>query len=78
MLLARPALLAPARAFGQQTPAEAFASTQVDVAAIDRDRILAAGFDAYVTKPIDIASLRERVDELLRASQKENAHERRR
>ena len=45
---------------------------------LDRDRILAAGFDAYVTKPIDIAKLRERVDELLRSSQKENAHERRR
>jgi CheY-like chemotaxis protein len=45
---------------------------------LDHDRILAAGFDAYVTKPIDIAKLRERVDELLRSSQKENAHERRR
>ena len=45
---------------------------------LDRDRILAAGFDAYVTKPIDIAKLRERVDELLHSSQKENAHERRR
>ena len=32
---------------------------------LDRDRILAAGFDAYVTKPIDIAKLRARVDELL-------------
>jgi CheY-like chemotaxis protein len=32
---------------------------------LDRDRILAAGFDAYVTKPIDIAKLRERVDQLL-------------
>lgn len=37
---------------------------------LDRDRILAAGFDAYVTKPIDIAKLRERVDELLRSSRK--------
>jgi CheY-like chemotaxis protein len=45
---------------------------------LDRDRILTAGFDAYVAKPIDIAKLRERVDELLRSSQKENAHERRR
>ena len=36
----------------------------------DRDRILTAGFDAYVTKPIDIAKLRERVDELLRSSRK--------
>ena len=35
---------------------------------LDRDRILAAGFDAYITKPIDIAKLRERVDELLRSS----------
>src|ERR1035441_1279065 len=50
MLLARPALLAPARAFGQQTPAEAFASTQGDVAAIDRDRILAAA-GRYLTQP---------------------------
>jgi len=45
---------------------------------LDRDRIQAAGFDAYITKPIDIAKLRERVGELLRSSQKENAHERRR
>ena len=45
---------------------------------LDRDRIQAAGFDAYITKPIDIAKLRERVDELLHSSQKENAHERRR
>ena len=36
---------------------------------LDHDRILAAGFDAYVTKPIDIAKLRERVDELLGSSQ---------
>ena len=35
---------------------------------LDHDRILAAGFDAYVTKPIDIAKLRERVDKLLRLS----------
>jgi CheY-like chemotaxis protein len=35
---------------------------------LDRDRILAAGFDAYVTKPIDIAKLRQRVDALLRSS----------
>ena len=35
---------------------------------LDRDRIRTAGFDAYVTKPIDIAKLRERVDELLRSS----------
>ena len=35
---------------------------------LDRDRIQAAGFDAYVTKPIDIAKLRQRVDELLRSS----------
>jgi CheY-like chemotaxis protein len=45
---------------------------------LDRDRIQAAGFDAYITKPIDIAKLREHVDELLRSSPKENAHERRR
>ena len=32
---------------------------------LDHDRILAAGFDAYVTKPIDIAKLRGRVDALL-------------
>ena len=37
---------------------------------LDHDRILAAGFDAYVTKPIDIAKLRERVDELLGSSRK--------
>ena len=37
---------------------------------LDRDRILAAGFDAYVTKPIDIAKLRERVDKLLCSSRK--------
>jgi CheY-like chemotaxis protein len=35
---------------------------------LDRDRIRTAGFDAYVTKPIDIAKLRERVDALLRSS----------
>jgi CheY-like chemotaxis protein len=45
---------------------------------LDHDRILAAGFDSYVTKPIDIAKLRERVSELLISSEKENAHERRR
>ena len=37
---------------------------------LDHDRILAAGFDAYITKPIDIARLRERVDELLKSSLK--------
>ena len=37
---------------------------------LDRDRILAAGFDAYVTKPIDVAQLRKRVYELLRSSRK--------
>jgi CheY-like chemotaxis protein len=37
---------------------------------LDRDRILAAGFDAYVTKPIDVAQLRKRVDELLGSSRK--------
>jgi CheY-like chemotaxis protein len=37
---------------------------------LDRDRIQAAGFDAYVTKPIDITKLRERVDELLYSSRK--------
>ena len=33
-------------------------------------KIRTAGFDAYITKPIDIAKLRERVDELLRSPQK--------
>ena len=37
---------------------------------LDRDRILAAGFDACLTKPIDVAKLRERVYELLRSSRK--------
>ena len=32
---------------------------------LDRDRIEAAGFDAYITKPISVKDLRERVDELL-------------
>ena len=50
MLLARPSLLAPAPAFGQQTAAEAFATTQVDVAAIDRGRILAAA-GRYLAQP---------------------------
>jgi hypothetical protein len=57
VLLARPALLAPARAFGQQTPAEAFASTQVDVAAIDRDRILAAAGRYLAQPPTPLPSL---------------------
>jgi two-component system cell cycle response regulator DivK len=35
---------------------------------LDHDRILAAGFDSYITKPIDIAKLRARVDELLISS----------
>ena len=43
---------------------------------LDHDRILAAGFDAYITKPIDITNLRARVDELLDRHPKENAHER--
>src|SRR5271157_2495563 len=38
---------------------------------LDRDRIATAGFDACITKPIDVAKLRERVDELLRSSRKE-------
>ena len=37
---------------------------------LDRDRILTAGFDACVTKPIDVAKLRKRVYELLRSSRK--------
>ena len=37
---------------------------------LDHDRILAAGFDAYITKPINVAKLRVRVDELLRSSRK--------
>jgi CheY-like chemotaxis protein len=37
---------------------------------LDRDRILTAGFDACITKPIDIARLRERVYELLSSSPK--------
>src|ERR1039458_4752430 len=57
MLLARPALVAPARAFGQQTPAEAFASTQVDVAAIDHDRILAAAGRYLAQPPTPLPSL---------------------
>lgn len=32
----------------------------------DRERAMAAGFDEYLTKPIDIASLREAVDRALR------------
>ena len=45
---------------------------------LDHDRIQAAGFDAYITKPIDIVQLRERVNEMLGPSPKENFHERRR
>jgi CheY-like chemotaxis protein len=45
---------------------------------LDHDRILAAGFDSYVTKPIDIINLRARVNELLNPFPKENHHERRR
>ena len=45
---------------------------------LDHDRIRAAGFDAYITKPIDIVQLRERVNEMLGPSPKENFHERRR
>jgi CheY-like chemotaxis protein len=37
---------------------------------LDRDRILTAGFDACVTKPVDVAKLRKRVYELLRSSRK--------
>jgi CheY-like chemotaxis protein len=37
---------------------------------MERDRILTAGFDAYITKPIDVTKLRERVDELLSSSRK--------
>jgi CheY-like chemotaxis protein len=36
----------------------------------DRDRIATAGFDACLTKPIDVAKLRECVYELLRSSRK--------
>jgi CheY-like chemotaxis protein len=45
---------------------------------LERDRIVRAGFDGYITKPIDIAKLRERVDALLAHPEKEKAHERRR
>lgn len=37
---------------------------------LDRDRILTAGFDACITKPIDVAKLRECVDGLLNSSRK--------
>jgi CheY-like chemotaxis protein len=37
---------------------------------LDRDRILTAGFDGCITKPINVARLRECVDELLRSSRK--------
>jgi len=36
----------------------------------DRDRIVTAGFDECITKPIDVAKLRKHVDELLRSSRK--------
>jgi CheY-like chemotaxis protein len=34
----------------------------------DRDRILAAGFDAYIPKPISAVGLREQVEKLLESS----------
>lgn len=37
---------------------------------LDRDRILTAGFDACITKPINVAKLRECVDGLLNSSRK--------
>jgi len=39
----------------------------------DRDRILAAGFDAYVTKPINTTALRQRVAGLLSFDRKGDA-----
>ncbi len=33
----------------------------------DREKALAAGFDAYITKPIHAASLRKQVEQLLRS-----------
>jgi two-component system cell cycle response regulator DivK len=33
----------------------------------DREKALAAGFDAYVTKPIHVTSLRKQVEQLLRS-----------
>jgi CheY-like chemotaxis protein len=31
----------------------------------DRDRALDAGFDGYITKPVDIAALRQEIRKLL-------------
>jgi CheY-like chemotaxis protein len=37
----------------------------------DRDKALAAGFDAYISKPVDPQSLRTQVDQLLEQRESE-------
>ncbi len=56
LLLTRP-LLRPSPAFGQPTAADAVATTRVDVAAIDHDRILAAAKRYLSQLPTPITSL---------------------
>jgi two-component system cell cycle response regulator len=38
----------------------------------DRDKALAAGFDAYISKPVDPESLRQRVSQLLEKRKSEH------
>ena len=47
-----------------ETAAIPVAAVTASVTAGERDRVVAAGFNAYISKPIDVASFGEQVDKL--------------
>ncbi len=49
-----------------ETTAIPVAAVTASVTPGERDRVVAAGFNAYISKPIDVASFGETVDKLVR------------